>query len=239
MKKLFIIVLFLPLLLFSYSFHKFGFKDFKIVTYCNKILHYPYQYRCYDYKLREPRVVLYYINQNVNKLNYKKRLSFKEDNNIPYSFQNKLVCYKKSGYDRGHMASDADFDYNLTILKTTYLTSNIVPMFPKLNRYSLLKYEKYERKLAENHDVVVLMGISGNSYKRLKNRYDCAIIPKYIFKIFFIKENNYYTFDYGVILDQKGIVIKKITTYPELKVFLIKNKIKIISYKIKGIKLFR
>jgi len=227
MKKLLITIMLMPVLIFAYTFEKFGFKDFKIKTYCNKVLIYPYQYRCYDYKLRSPRVVLYYINYKVDVTNYKKRLSFKEDKNIPDKYQNKLICYYKSGKDRGHMANDADYDYNLTILKTTYLTSNIVPMSPRLNRYVLRRYENYERKIAFDNDVVVLMGVIPSN-KRLKNNQNCANIPKYVYKVIFIKVNNEYKFDFAVVIDQQGNV-KEIKDFRELKSFLHRNKIYLYS----------
>jgi endonuclease G len=216
-KKIFFIIS-LTIFLFASNLNKFGFDDFKVETNCDKILIYPNQYRCYDYKLKEPRIVLYKIDKNVNIGNYKKRLSFRYDKKIMKQYKNNLKCYVKSGYDRGHMANDADFDYNLTILKTTYLTSNIVPMSPKLNRYVLKKYENYERKLASKYNVVVLMGIIPSKI-RLKNKEECAIIPLYVYKAFFVKVKDGYKFIFAVILDQKGNE-KKIPSYDDFKKYL-------------------
>ena len=129
---------------------------------------------------------LYFIDKNVTK-RIKKRLSFKEDKNIPKKFQNNLDCYVKSSFDRGHLAPDADFDYNLSILETTYLTSNIIPETPYLNRVLIAKAERIERKYATNlNGIYVLTGMIPLKQK-LKNNKNCANIPFIIYKIFISK----------------------------------------------------
>ena len=191
---------------------------------CDKILKYPNQIRCYNFTFKEPVAALYYINKNVTK-SIKKRLNFKEDKNIPKSFQNKLSCYVKSGFDRGHLASDADFDYNLTILKTTYFTSNIVPETPYLNRRLIAEAEKTERKFAVKlNGVYVLTGIIPSLQKLKKNK-ECANIPYLIYKIiiskqgkviriYIFKNRNMDNINTDVtkklILRKLGIIIKKV-----------------------------
>ena len=113
-----------------------------ITTQCDQVLHYPYQVRCYSYKRKSPLFNMYYLDSRVTK-SIKKRLNFKEDKNIPRKYQNLLKCYHRNPekQDRGHLMPDASADFNLTVLKTTYLTSNIAPEYYKTNRYSISKAE--------------------------------------------------------------------------------------------------
>jgi len=161
---------------------------------CDQVIHDPYQVKCYSYKRKSPWFNMYYLDSRVNK-SIKKRLSFKEDKRIPEEYQNFLKCYYKNPQkqDRGHLLADATADFNLTVLKTTYLTSNIVPEYYKTNRYAIAKVEKMIRSIANNHKLIVITGVLGNQ-GRLKNDKNCAVIPEIIYKIVFIKENKKWAF---------------------------------------------
>ncbi len=161
---------------------------------CDQVIHDPYQVKCYSYKRRSPWFNMYYLDSRVNK-SIKKRLSFKEDKRIPKQYQNSLKCYHKNPQkqDRGHLLADANADFNLSILKTTYLTSNIVPEYYKTNRYAIAKAEKLVRNIASKYKVIVITGVLG-SQGRLKDNNNCAVIPQIIYKIVFIKENKKWNF---------------------------------------------
>ena len=58
--------------------------------------------------------------------------SFRTDPRVPESDLAK--DYEKSGYDRGHMAPAADFNFDQEALKETYLFTNIAPQEPTMNR---------------------------------------------------------------------------------------------------------
>jgi len=184
---------------------------------------------------------MYYLDSRVNKF-YKKRLNFKEDRRIPKEYRNYLKCYYKSGYDRGHLAPDAAFDFNLTILKTTYLTSNIVPEKPRTNRYIISKIEKLIRNIARKNKIIVITGAI-QSNKKLKNKNYCANIPKFIYKLIFIKDKNYYEFLKGYLINNKTGEIKFIFKKQDLlelqKLARIKIFLNIYPKKINCIKSFK
>ena len=46
------------------------------------------------------------------------------------------------GYDVGHLANDASFDYNKETLYDTYSTANVIPQLPEIN--SEQKYNTYK-----------------------------------------------------------------------------------------------
>lgn len=62
--------------------------------------------------------------------------------------------YKGSGYDRGHCAPFATFDYDYTIANETMCYLNIVPQSPFVNRGSIAAIEKYERSLANSYGCI-------------------------------------------------------------------------------------
>lgn len=64
--------------------------------------------------------------------------------------------YAGSGFDRGHMAPAADFNFDRAALAETYLFSNICPQVPHLNRGKWAAFESETRKLAQSGTVHVV-----------------------------------------------------------------------------------
>lgn len=65
--------------------------------------------------------------------------------------------YAGSGYDRGHMASAADFNFDRAALEETYRFTNIAPQAPELNRGAWCDLEKELRVLAESGTVHIVV----------------------------------------------------------------------------------
>lgn len=59
---------------------------------------------------------------------------FRLDPEIPRGSRAKLSDYRRSGYDRGHMAPAASFKRSHEAMSTTFLLSNMAPQTPRLNR---------------------------------------------------------------------------------------------------------
>lgn len=79
---------------------------------------------------------------------------FRADPRVPESDLAK--DYEKSGYDRGHMAPAADFNFDQEALKETYLFTNIAPQMPVINRGEWAVVEREVRALAASGSVHVL-----------------------------------------------------------------------------------
>lgn len=79
---------------------------------------------------------------------------FSTDPRIPES--DNAVYYCKSGFDRGHMAPAADFNFSMSALDETYLFSNICPQVPILNRGEWAQIEQEVRRLGSKEEVRVL-----------------------------------------------------------------------------------
>lgn len=89
-------------------------------------------------------------------------LGFTGDPRIPMSDANS--AYSKSGYDRGHMAPAADFNWSPIALRQTYMFSNIAPQRPSLNRGPWLDAESAVRSMAASGTVhVITVAVPGTN----------------------------------------------------------------------------
>jgi len=62
--------------------------------------------------------------------------------------------YSNSGYDRGHMAPNADFNDTYENALMTFFIANIWPQLPYINRVEWLRTENETRKLASRYSEV-------------------------------------------------------------------------------------
>ena len=116
---------------------------------------------CYDYTYRSARYVEYVLDGAlVNDVNLTKRPSFYLESEIPNIYQVSTSDYTNSGYDRGHLAPDASFDYDEGDLKIVYTMANIIPQDPNINAYFWSKAESYARdKAVEFGEITILNGV--------------------------------------------------------------------------------
>ena len=95
----------------------------------------------------------------VNKNNIKKRKSFYTDKRLPRESRSHYGDYTGTGYDRGHLASDASFDYSDEVLKDVYVLSNVVPQRPDLNRKVWSGIERYTRYITHKLGYLYVMNV--------------------------------------------------------------------------------
>ena len=81
-------------------------------------------------------------------------IPFRSDTRVPGCATD--ADYSGTGYDRGHMAPAADFNFSTNALAETYLYTNICPQDPALNRGSWSRFEREIRQLAASGTVHVL-----------------------------------------------------------------------------------
>ena len=127
----------------------------------------------------------------MNAVNIKKRLRFYGEKTIPIKYRSKPRDYVNSGYDRGHLANDASFDYDKKVLRKTYSMANIIPQAPKVNRRTWIKAEKFARKIAYKlKEVNVINGViySDNPLRIGKNK---IAVPSAFWKMIYNDEKNY------------------------------------------------
>jgi endonuclease G len=144
--------------------------DFINKQNCNQIIDKQVYQVCYDYDYKGSKFVSYTLNGLlVNQGNIKKRQKFYTEKNIPKQYRSHTRDYTHSGYDRGHLASDASFDYDIKALRKVYSMVNIIPQAPQVNREQWSKAEAYERLIATKLGTVnVVNGVAyGKSPKRI------------------------------------------------------------------------
>ncbi len=122
---------------------------------CDFIIDKQYYEICYDYALKGARSVSYSLDaDNVDKLNIEQRPSFYKESSISETYASSYSDYTGSGYDRGHLANDASFDWSDKSLYSVYSMANIVPQNPNVNRYSWIDTENLERAKAKEYGSV-------------------------------------------------------------------------------------
>jgi len=147
---------------------------------------------CYDYKMKGAKYVSYTLDGNkVNAVNIKKRNSFYTEKSLPKEYRSHTKDYTRTGYDRGHLANDASFDYNEKVVRKTYTMANITPQAPNVNRRTWIKSEKLERKVAVSLGMVkVLNGIVYSSNPKRIGRNKVAV-PNGFWKMIYNNKKNY------------------------------------------------
>jgi len=162
---------------------------------------------CYDYNKKGAKFVSYTLQGNlVNKNNIKKRHSFYTEKNLKKKHRSHTKDYTHSGYDRGHLANDASFDYDKKVVRKTYTMANIIPQAPKVNRKTWIKAEKLERSIAVKlGSVNVINGVvySENPERIGKNK---IAVPSGFWKMIYNDKAGYKKCFY--YKNDKGINIK-------------------------------
>ena len=114
---------------------------------------------CYDYNYKAAKAVAYTLYGDKVKKSIKKRPKFYPEPSLRALYRAEYKDYTHSGYDRGHLANDADFDYSPTALNQTYSLANIVPQTPEVNRRAWARAERYERQMAVKLGSVEVLNI--------------------------------------------------------------------------------
>ena len=187
--------------LFAFTTFVFASNEFKE---CDQIIKKQTYKICYDYHYKGAKYVSYILDGSlVNKTNIKKRPSFFIENTIPKQYQSTKKDYYKSGYDKGHLANDSSFDNNIYTLQKTYSLANIIPQSPKVNRYTWIKTERYERALAVKYgSIKVLIGVIYDK-EPLRIGINKIAIPKAYYKKLYddtgFEECYYYKNDINIV----------------------------------------
>lgn len=108
----------------------------------------------YDDVRLQPAWVQYTLESNKVVLARRHDFKFRPDPRFPGS--DATADYAHSGYDRGHMAPAADFNWSLDALRETYYFSNVCPQAPDLNRGTWREIELEVRNLAKHGKVNIL-----------------------------------------------------------------------------------
>lgn len=115
--------------------------------------------------------------------------SFHEESKLPESARASLSDYSGSGYDRGHLAPNADMA-NRSQQYDSFSLANIAPQSPRNNRYIWRNIESATRYLTQQYgEVYTITGVAftDKKTKQLANR---VLVPSYFFKAVYIPATN-------------------------------------------------
>ncbi|WP_443521932.1 DNA/RNA non-specific endonuclease [Psychrobacter celer] len=115
--------------------------------------------------------------------------SFHEESRLPKSMRASLSDYSGSGYDRGHLAPNANMATR-SQQYDSFSLANIAPQSPRNNRYIWRNIESATRYLTQQYgEVYTITGVAftGKKTKQLAER---VLVPSHFFKAVYIPATN-------------------------------------------------
>lgn len=115
--------------------------------------------------------------------------SFHEESRLPKSMRASLSDYSGSGYDRGHLAPNANMATR-SQQYDSFSLANIAPQSPRNNRYIWRNIESATRYLTQQYgEVYTITGVAftGKKTKQLTER---VLVPSHFFKAVYIPATN-------------------------------------------------
>lgn len=115
--------------------------------------------------------------------------SFHEESRLPKSMRASLSDYSGSGYDRGHLAPNANMATR-SQQYDSFSLANIAPQSPRNNRYIWRNIESATRYLTQQYgEVYTITGVAftGKKTKQLAKR---VLVPSHFFKAVYIPATN-------------------------------------------------
>lgn len=105
---------------------------------------------------------------------------FRPDPRLAPNVRAELSDYRRSGYDRGHLAPAADASSDAGAMSASFLLSNIAPQNPDLNREAWAGLESATRACATSQgQLTVLTGVSGSAGRIGRG----VVVPATFYKI--------------------------------------------------------
>lgn len=115
--------------------------------------------------------------------------SFHEESRLPQSMRASLSDYSGSGYDRGHLAPNADMATR-SQQYDSFSLANIAPQSPRNNRYIWRNIESATRYLTQQYgEVYTVTGVAFTD-KKTKQLADRVLVPSHFFKAVYIPAIN-------------------------------------------------
>jgi endonuclease G, mitochondrial len=111
----------------------------------------------HDNDRREPLWVSYVLTADHAVGCGKRKDKFRPDPDLPSSVRAALSDYAASGYDRGHLAPNDDFDYDPDIAAQSFYLSNMVPQLHAVNAGTWYLLERAARAWATQRGVMLVM----------------------------------------------------------------------------------
>ena len=164
-------------------------KEFINDNLCDVTLDKLYYTVCYDNQLKAAKAVFYHLDGDlVNELNIQDRPPFYEEEMLDINSRASYDDYTNSGYDRGHLAPDASFDWSQESLDATYSLANIIPQAPEVNQQMWVDVESYERTKAEELGEVNVLNVVKYDASPLRIGANQIAVSKGFYKVIYIDD---------------------------------------------------
>ncbi len=111
---------------------------------------------CYSTVAKHPVWVAYELTAAETQKRVKRKGRFRKDSAIP-GMTITTKDYKRTGFDRGHLAPAADMSFDQTAMGESFFLSNVCPQFPKFNRGIWKSLEEQVRDIARRHGAVYVV----------------------------------------------------------------------------------
>tara|TARA_B100000161_G_C33552781_1_gene416210 strand:+ start:113 stop:934 length:822 start_codon:yes stop_codon:yes gene_type:complete len=167
MKKLLLILLCFPFLVFSQELKDFtkepGYKrkinpiyEYMPTSSCGEIINYTHfsVSFCEEYKLSE--WTIHFLTPNRLSKNVGRTDDFRQDPQLN-GRDASLSDFYRSGYDRGHMVPAGDMTFDITSMSETFYMTNMSPQHPSFNRGGWKRLENKIREWVLEFDSVVII----------------------------------------------------------------------------------
>ncbi|WP_233263338.1 DNA/RNA non-specific endonuclease [Caedibacter taeniospiralis] len=139
----------------------------------------------YNYETKQPTWVAYRLIAKSVSNTTKRHDEFQPDMEVPKQYRAELSDYKKSGYDRGHLAPYAAMDFNKTSARQSFYLSNMSPQKEGLNRQGWAQLESDVRFWARMYQELYVY--TGPVFKNSKTHKTIGknkiFVPEYFFQV--------------------------------------------------------
>ena len=179
MKKLIFFFIVLPFIGFSQSAIDF----LPTTTNNGELVHHTYYSLSYSEQNEQAEWVFYEIKKERILGLVSRTDNFRSDEKIS-SNSATLLDYRRSGYDRGHLAPAADFSFNTNAMSESFYMSNMSPQNPSFNRGIWKNLESLVRNWGTNSSICVVTGpILNDCSTTIGTNNVC--VPQYYYKIIY------------------------------------------------------
>ncbi len=168
----------------------------------------------YDYTTKNPAWSVAYVTRTSLKgYNPRDRRRYQEDKEVPMRYIGWSSAYRGSGYDHGHLTSNSVADYSIKAQQESFLTSNLAPQDPKLNRYGWKALEKRMREAikrsGEGYIVTGLIYAYGPHEDAVKLKYS-IMVPTHWYKVLYLPRSKKV---YGYLMPNSAVKTSEIQRY--------------------------
>ncbi|XP_059193066.1 endonuclease G, mitochondrial [Centropristis striata] len=153
----------------------------------------------YDPRTRTASWVIERLNPaSISGTSDRKHCDFKEDDSVHVFHRATNSDYRRSGFDRGHLAAAANHKWSQKAMEDTFYLSNVAPQDPHLNQVTWNNLEKHCRALTKHYlNVYVCTGPlylpRAESDGRMFVRYQVigrnhVAVPTHFFKVLILEQ---------------------------------------------------